>query len=169
MSSVDKNKQRRVFSKFYDKNVRSLYRFVFLKVNSDEVTKDIVSESFTRLWNQMMSPTEVSDLRAYIYQVARNLVFDHYRRNDPDRLSVEDIVIEDDTDLERDELISSDTESLKVALSRLRGNYQDLLIFYYVENRSIPEIAEMENKSENTIRVTIHRAMKALEDELGRL
>ncbi len=168
MPNTEHNKRRRLFSKFYDKQVSSLYRFVFLKVNSEDVAKDIVAESFTRLWDQVMAPTEVKDLRAYLYGVARNLVVNYYRERN-DTLPIDEVEVRSDRPTPEDEAVAiSDSETVKLALSRLQGSYQDILIFYYVEGRSVSEISEMKDKSENAVRVMIHRAMKALEDEMSR-
>lgn len=165
MTEVDKNK-RRSFSKFYDKHIDSLYRFVCLKVNSEAVAKDIVSESFTRLWDQIKAPTEVSNPRAYLYQVARNLVVDRYQSR-VDKIQPELLVLEsDDLTPEEEALKRSDIKRVREALSHLKGSYQDVLIFYYVEGRSVEDIARMKDKGEGAVRVMIHRALKALEKRL---
>ena len=41
---------RKEFSKIFDKYIDKIYRFVFLKVNSEEIAQDLCSETFLRGW-----------------------------------------------------------------------------------------------------------------------
>ena len=47
--------------------------------------------------------------------------------------------------------------------------YQEVIVWRYIDDLSVPEIAKMLNKSEEAVRVTIHRAMKALKAKLERV
>lgn len=151
------------FSRFYDEHVEALYRFVYFKVSSKEISEDLTAEAFTRLWEQMKSPTEIKNPRAYLYQVTRNLVIDHYRQQEPTRIPPEEVAIAGEgKNPEEKAALSLETKRVGRALSRLRHNYQNVLLLYYVEKMPAKEIAEREGKSENAVRVTIHRALKAL-------
>lgn len=162
----EERKKNRFFSKFYDNHIDSLYRFVYFKVSSKAVARDIVSEAFTRLWEQLDESVEVDDPRAYLYQVARNLVVDSYRQRKgtvQPQFSLED----DSPTPEEEALEESDKEEVREALSSIKGSYQDYLIFYYIEKMSVGEISERKNKSENAVRVSIHRALEALKRKMG--
>jgi len=68
------------FSQIYDDCIDKIYRFVYFKVNSDDVAQDICSEAFLRGWQAFKSEKKVIDNpQAFLYQIARNLVIDHYR------------------------------------------------------------------------------------------
>lgn len=161
--------KKKFFSKFYDNNVEKIYRFVFLKVRSEEASKDLTSESFLRLWEQLKSPTEIENPRAYLYQIARNLVADHYRKKEKNKTtSLEFIqIIDERANSEEKTVLESDVSRIRIALSNLKEEHQDVLIWYYLDELSVPEIAKIENKSENAVRVNIHRALQALKKELS--
>ena len=73
------------YSKIYDQYINKIYRFVFLKVNSKEVAEDLTTEVFVRCWDKYRIGEEFENIQAFLYQVARNLVIDHYRIKGRDR------------------------------------------------------------------------------------
>ncbi|HBH16717.1 MAG TPA: hypothetical protein DDW92_00405, partial [Candidatus Veblenbacteria bacterium] len=75
-----KHGDQEAFAIIYDKYVDALFRFVVFRVRSEEIAQDITSELFLKIWQHITtSPTNVENLRAFLYQMARNLVADHYR------------------------------------------------------------------------------------------
>ena len=71
--------KRKEFGKIYDKYIDKIYRFIFLKVSSEDVTKDLCSETFLRGWEAFQDEKKIDNIQAFLYQIARNLVIDHYR------------------------------------------------------------------------------------------
>lgn len=158
------------FSKIYDQYIDKIYRFVFLKVSSQETAEDICSETFTRVWQSMDKGTNIENPQAFIYQIARNLVTDHYRQNSKAKLvSIDNCKeIEDNQpDLEKQAILNSDINKIKMALNNIKPEYQDIITCHYLDDLSIQEIAEIMNKPKNSIRVTLHRGLKALKRELS--
>ncbi len=158
------------FSDIYDKYVDKIYRFVFLKVNSQEVCQDITSETFTRCWRKINdSKGKIDNTQAFLYQIARNLVIDHYREKGKIKIvSVENTpIIDNRTSLKEKTENDSDMEMIKAGLCNLNEDYQDLIILHYIEDLSVEEIAKINGKSEGAVRVTLSRALKSLKQELG--
>ena len=159
--------RKKFFSKFYDQHVEKIYRFIFLKINSPEVSQDLTAETFTRFWKQLGSTTDIENPRAFVYSVARHLVIDYYRKGRFEMLEIEKIQIEDQSsNLEQKEILSSDIKDLKAGLRNLSEDYQNVLIWYYLDEFTVSQIAEMINKTENATRVTIHRALNALRAQI---
>jgi RNA polymerase sigma-70 factor (ECF subfamily) len=121
-----------------------------------------------RFWESLNSSTEIEDNRAFIYQIARNLVIDHYRQKNRTQLvSVDNLSLKDpDTDLEKEARLVSELSQIQKAIGNLKNDYQDVIIWYYLDEIPVKEIARMLNKSENAIRLTIHRALKSLREFL---
>ena len=44
------NSPRKAFSQIYDECVDKIYRFIFLKVSSEEIAQDLCSETFLKGW-----------------------------------------------------------------------------------------------------------------------
>jgi len=230
---------RKEFSKIYDKCIDKIYRFIFLKVNSQEIAQDLTSETFLKGWEAFRksqnpghndqkveedksssSPTEaldevkkrtkfsspvanarvvdelrsspplanarvVDELRsspplanarvienpqAFLYQIARNLVIDHYREKGKAQLvSVEYIpIIDPKQDLEEKSLLESDIGQVQLALTGLKEDYQNVIIWHYLDDLPIREVAKMLDRTEETTRVLLHRALKSLKDEINK-
>lgn len=156
---------KKVFSQIYDKYVDKIYRFIFLKVNSQEIAEDLCSETFLKGWQAFKgNPQKIENPPAFLYQIARNLVIDHYRQKDRTQFVSTDSVpiIDPRTDLEEKSLLGSDLEIIKTALTNINQDYQEVIIWHYIDDLSINEIAKMLNKSEGAVRVRLHRALKAL-------
>ena len=158
------------FEEIYDDNVEQIYRFVFLKLGSRDEADDITSKTFLRVWETLKregSYGRVKNPRAYAYKIARNLLIDYYRRKREESIPVEDVVLEDKEKRadERAE-IDSEMERVRVALKKLNDDYQNVVIWYYLNELTVEEISELMGKSETNIRVTIHRAVSALRKEL---
>ena len=160
---------RKTYSNIYDKYVDKIYRFVVLKVKSQEIAEDLTSEVFLRGWQSFKEKkSKIKNMQAFLYQIARNLLADHYRKTSKAQLiSVEYAPITDSgQDLEEKAFLQSDLEQVKIALANINEDYREVIIWYYLDELKVPEIAKMLDKSEGTTRVLIHRALKALKNEL---
>ena len=167
MSSL--RKTRKIFSKIYDEYVDKIYRFIFVKVNSQEVTEDLCSETFLRCWKIFKEDqNKIENIQAFLYRIARNLVTDHYREKGRTQIVSTDCVPITDPgiDLEEESQNNSDFNMVKLALNGLKENHQEVIIWYYVDDLSVSEIADLTAKSEGAVRVMIHRALNNLKIEL---
>lgn len=162
---------QREFSKIYDQFAEKIYRFIFIKVNSQQIAEDIASEAFLRCWNvYKQDPKQIENIQPFIYKVARNLVFDHYRQKSRTQtISTEDCSLLDPVDIESAVSQKGDIEKVKAVLAKLENSeYQDMIIWHYIEDLPVPEIAKITDKPEGTVRVMIHRALKEIKKELDR-
>jgi len=134
------------------------------------MSQDLTAEAFKRLWESIQAPTEIKDPRAFLYQIARNLIIDHYRQKGREPIKIQPEELEIESQEKGPSAQAEDAEradKIQQALSGLKDNYQNVLIWYYLDEMSIEEIAELENKSENAVRVTIHRGLEKLREKMG--
>lgn len=167
MSSL--RKTRKIFSKIYDQYVDKIYRFIFVKVNSQEVTEDLCSETFLRCWETFKKDqNKIENIQAFLYRIARNLVTDHYREKGRTQIVSIDYVpiIDPEANLEEESHNNSDFNMIKLALNGLKEDHQEVIIWYYIDDLSVSEIADLTSKSEGAVRVMIHRALNNLKSEI---
>ena len=162
---------RKEFSKIYDDYINKIYRFIFLKVNSEEITQDLCSETFLRGWEAFNNKPKIENPQAFLYTIARNLVTDYYREKGRTRVvSVEYTpIVDPNPGLEEKMALTSELEQIKGALVNLKEDYQNVIIWRYLDDLPMLEVAKLMNKSEQATRVTLHRALKALKNELKSL
>ena len=67
----------------YDAHHEHIFRYVWSRVRDKQLAEDLTGEIFTRMVGNLAGyrPTEVP-FRAWLYQIARNLIVDHYRKED---------------------------------------------------------------------------------------
>ena len=161
---------RKEFSKIYDKCIDKIYRFIFLKVNSQEIAQDLSSETFLKGWEAYKSNPKIDNPSAFLYRIARNLVTDYYRQKARNQFVSPDAVpiIDPNPGIEEKAVLNSDLEQIKAVLADLKEEYQNVIIWRYLDDLSIPEVAKMLDKSEEATRVTLHRDLKALKEELNK-
>ncbi len=163
------------FGKIYDSHNAKIYRFIYLKVSSQEIAEDLASEAFTRVWQALVSQGEtlrekqIENIQAYLYQIARNLIADHYKAKNVKTIAVEEIIeMADSKDpTEKKAVVSMEMTRVHKALLTLNGDYQDLVIWRYLDELSFSEIAQITGKTEDNVRVGVHRALQALKARLG--
>lgn len=156
------------FLSFYDKYVDKIYRYIFFRVGSEFQAQDLTSEVFLRCWRRISndSADKIKNPRAFLYQVARNLLVDFHRQKDKSLLSLDEIA--DKSIADKDDNLLDQTnqaiqfEQVKEALRSINDDYQEIIIWRYLDELEIAEIAEILNKSEGAVRVLISRALGSL-------
>jgi DNA-directed RNA polymerase specialized sigma24 family protein len=71
---------REQFTEVYDLYASRIYQFIYYKTYHKETAEDLTSSTFLRAFENLhqFNP-ERGSIGAWIYQIARNLVTDHYR------------------------------------------------------------------------------------------
>lgn len=165
------------FGRIYDRYVERIYRFVSLKLPTKEAAQDVTSESFLRLWQYVQEEKRITNIRALLYRIARNLVADHYRTGSR-TISVEQSVtfsldaasydsesrLSDQNKEKRLIEAKADLALVVERVSRLKEDYRDVLMLRLVDGLSFQDIAIVLDKKPGTVRVIFHRAMKALDN-----
>jgi len=160
---------KKKFSAIYDDYVDKIYRFIFIKVNSQEIAEDLTSETFLRCWEAFKKNRNgIENLNAFLYRIASNLVIDHYREKGRTQVVSADClpIVDPTSDPSKKSLFKSDLETVRAGMANLKENYQEVLIWHYLDDLPISEIAKMLNKSEGAVRILLHRALKSLKKEL---
>jgi len=169
-----------VYGKLYDIYVDEIYRFIYFKVASKEEAEDLTGEVFLKTWQYINGENSkvIDNLRAFLYQTARNTVIDFYRTKglrkesldesceENERLKVD--VADPKQDLAEKIELSSDFEAAKKALQKIKGEYREVIMLRFVEEMNIKEVAEILGKPEGSVRVLLHRAVTSLKEVMSK-
>jgi RNA polymerase sigma-70 factor (ECF subfamily) len=142
-----------------------IFRFCLYKTSDRQVAHDLTQDTFLRLWKAMNSADQkIEKPKQYLYQIARNLVIDHYKKAKAVSL---DMLQEDGFDPKETKMQSADTMSeigiLRKAIEDLEADYREVVYMRFVEGLGIEEIAETLNISTNLVSVRINRGRKKLQ------
>jgi len=161
------------FSQIYDQYIDKIYKFVYFKVSSQEIAEDITSKVFLKGWEAFQTyelvNRKILNTNAFLYQIARNAITDYYRENAKMKVVSADFtaqIADQGIGLEEKAILSSELQEVKLAIQNLKQDYQDIIICHYIDDMKIPEIAVIIGKPEGTVRVMLHRGLKALKKEM---
>jgi len=152
------------FGLLYDHYLPKIYRFILVKVGRREEAEDLTHQVFLNCWKHIPKYQSMGyPLSTLLYRMARNEVIDYVRtRKNP--ISMEDAQIEIpvDQEVERNIDVSIDMHKVQSAIHILSSEQQDVILMRFVDELDNKEIAEILEKSEGTIRIIQHRAIKKL-------
>ncbi len=165
------NGQLQQFDPIYTAHVDAIYRYLLRRCLVRQTAEDLTSATFMKAMESIRSfnPSK-GELRAWLYRIARNKLFDHYR--DPSRKSID---IETVWDLPSDEVVSLGTEQsinakeLHKALSTLKASQREIVLLRIWEGLSYKEIAELTDKSEANCKMIFSRALSDLRGKMPSL
>lgn len=149
---------RAAFAELYRRHARAVHGILLSRVAVIDV-EDLVQDVFMLAMERLSSLHDPTAFGAWLATIARNRAADHWRRTPvhvelPEHLSAEP----------RDR-----TEAL-AALAAIRAMpeaYRETLALRLVEGMTGPEIAVCTGLTEGSVRVNLHRGMKALRERLG--
>lgn len=149
----------------HDRHWQAIFTYMFYRVSDRVSAEDLTADVFVRMVEALdRYQQRHKTILPWLYTIARNLVTDHYRRNDrePTLISLDERRLTDYSNPA--EIVSNkfDAECLKKALQHLTEIQRQVIIGKFVEGRSNQEVAELTERSEGAIKSLQHRALAAL-------
>lgn len=167
---VHRYQDARAYGQIYDLHFARVRKYIYFKVSKVEDIDELTSEVFLRGW-EYMTASIVTTPGALLYRIARNLVADHYRKQErrPESALDEDLAasIPEHGSLEVQVDARSEAEIVAQAIRSLKEEYREVLVMRFLSEMTVPEIASVLGKSSNNVRVLLHRARKALDEKLS--
>jgi RNA polymerase sigma-70 factor (ECF subfamily) len=165
-----RNGDRRAGSELFSRHFDELYGFFRNKVQSGDAAEDLVQQTLLACVRNRDGFRGDSSFRTYLFTIARSRLIDMYRRrgrNEPPGTisSLIDPGKSPSTwfrDGERKRILIE-------ALSRLSFEHQLVLELHYVRGFSGPELAEILEVPEGTVRSRLRRARTALAGHMDEL
>lgn len=171
--------KKEAFSEIYDFYIIRIFRFIYLKTSSKETAEDLASEVFLRYWKRIKKGMEDESLnetiaddkvKPFLYKIARNLIIDFYRKKEILTVEIDSDIKDKIQDQKQDILadISKKEEIRELinSLEQIKDEYREVVILRYVEDLPTIEIAEITGKTNGSVRVLLHRAVKALKNSI---
>ncbi len=153
----------------FERHVRALYRFFTTKVAGG--VDDLIQRVFTACVASRDRIREGASFRAYLFAVARNELYDHYRANK--RNNDLDFGVSSLCDLgpTPSSIVArkAEQELLARALQRIPLELQLAIELFYWEELSGPELAVVLGIPEGTVRSRLRRAREALKEQMTAL
>jgi len=145
------------FRDFYLKAAPALRSYIARSCGSYDLAEDIMQEAFLRFLRTAPSNMEEPAMKGYLYRTADSLLIDYWRREKrKKRWSLEMIFQKEQTPSHEA------SDDMTEAFHELKPQQRSLLWLAYVEGFDHREIAEAAGVKENSVKVLLFRARKAL-------
>lgn len=151
------------YAELYQRYVDPIYRYVRMRLGEDRAAEDLTEMVFLRSYEALPGYRERGHpFSAYLYRVARNLLVDHYRSKRQE-VPLDEADLEDHASAPEDGLIRQDRDqAIRLALASLPADYQEVIRLRVVMALPTATVAEWMGRREGSVRVLLHRALKAL-------
>lgn len=158
---------RAAFTIIYDRYWDEVYQMIFIRLQDEDATKDIVQNIFVNLWLSRKDIYVENSLGAYFNTAARNRAYSYYKKNQAafardNQFQEQQIQHSIENKLEANELEDIFAEEINGMPATMR----EAFILSRKTNKSIREIAEELNLSEQTIKNNISLALERLRKKL---
>jgi RNA polymerase sigma-70 factor (ECF subfamily) len=163
MGDMKNNKDiQATFETLFQEYSDVIYRFCLFKTSSEDVAHDLTQETFLRLWKSMSAGKEIKKSKQYIYQIARNLIVDYYKRHKAVSLDLlQQDGYEPKSKAASSELLS-EVSLLKEVIESLDEEFREVIYMRFVEEMKVKDIAELLGISVSLTSVRIHRGKAML-------
>lgn len=162
------NDRHEAFLEAYEVHSDAIYRFCLFKLSNAELAKDLVQDTFMKVWMYIAKGEDVENTKALLYRTAGNLVIDHYRQQARRKGRSESLEVLQEAGFEpsfdeTESVINQIDGAQAVALiSQVPAPYGETIFMRYVQNLEISEIVSITGESDNTVSVRIHRGLEKL-------
>lgn len=149
-----------------------IVRLAYTYVKDQAKAEDIAQEVFIKCFHHIDEFRGESKLQTWIYRITVNLCKDHLKSWHVRHISFE----EKETPLDSVSGATPETvymsraeeQQLAQAVLKLPVKYREVVVLYYYESLSIPEITHLSGLQENTVKTRLRRGRQKLKDILER-
>ena len=150
----------------WDQYSTRLRAFIRSRVWDDAEAEDILQEVFIRIHRHLCCQPEWNKPKSWIYQIARNLIIDHYRRRRETVELPESLPAEPDLPEKDPEAVLA--LSLREMIDELPEHYRQALLLTEYQGLSQKQLAERLGISLSGAKSRVQRARERLRDMLLR-
>jgi RNA polymerase sigma-70 factor (ECF subfamily) len=161
---------REFFEELVKRYETRLIRYVLYLTHGEETAKDIVQDTFVKVYINLNSFKTDLKFSSWIYRIAHNETMNRLKKYGFQMFQL-DIDIVDrfvvapnntESEIEKDEI----SKNVRGALDRLPLKYKVPLVLYYIEDKSYDEISDILKVSTGSVGTLVRRGKKRLKEIL---
>jgi RNA polymerase sigma factor (sigma-70 family) len=147
-----------------DAHSDGIYRFALKHLRDQDLAKDVVQESFTRLWLKV-DEVDATKAKSYLFTTAHHIMVDEVRKGSrstrmEDHHADMRSTVQHQPDLK---------EVLEAGLATLPAIQRSVVLLRDLEGYTYDEIAELTGLNLSQVKVYIYRGRTALKEYIGQL
>lgn len=149
-----KGGEETAFGKLYAHYSEMIYARLLRLLKDTDIADEIIQDLFLKIWEKREQINTTQSFKSYLYTVAENLVYDHFRKVARDRKLQEKfrrITTELYTHTEEDLLSKESKEIIDKAIATLPPQRKAAFVLCKMEGKSYDEAAEIMGVSASTV------------------
>jgi RNA polymerase sigma-70 factor (ECF subfamily) len=152
----------------YEHFNRGIFRYLYYRVGDRQTAEDLTSEVFVRMLRFISGfRPPSSTFQAWLFQIARNVANDHFRKTGSHPLSeLSEALPADSAGLDEAVNHRLTTERLRQAVLLLSESQRDVILLRFISAMPISDVAQALNKSEDAVKGLQRRALMTLRNIL---
>ena len=164
------NMRDRLIKEFTESYMEKIFYFCLKKTGDHYEAEDLTQDIALQIITSLHGGTVPTSFSAWVWQIARNrysvwAARKHNRNESVTGSDIGDYEIEDESDNILSEMIHAEEMSLlRRELAFIKSDYRDIVVAYYIENKSVREIASALSLPENTVKSRLFRAREILKE-----
>jgi len=162
------NDDKEWFASIFDTNYEYIRNYLFYLSGDIELAEDLCQDAFVQTWQDRLKINRETT-RSYLFLVARNLYFKHYRRKNVKLKFLNSLL--DENDQESPEYLMELKEfdaKLQQAIAEVPDKTRAVFLMSRIDSMTYAEIAENLNISNKAVEKHITKALKLLRTKVDR-
>jgi RNA polymerase sigma-70 factor, ECF subfamily len=148
---------------------QNIYRYVYYRTGDVQIAEDLTEDVFLKMIQAL--PTYrigAVPFVAWLYQIARNVSIDHYRRSAAHpAVQLSEMLTDPQEELSDLVELNVAGEDLARAMSQLEETQRDVLLLRFIESLPIAQTALIMRKSEDAVKALQRRGLHQLRNLLN--
>ncbi len=152
----DSNAFKALYFRYYDK----LFRFAYFRIHSVEISKDLMQDLFSNVWQNRKNLKPDKSIKSYLYRSLANILINHSKLKSSQNISYsgnEENASSVEPQLDR-------KIDLHIAINKLPEKLKSVYLLSRLEGFKYAEIAEILNISVKTVEKRMSKVLKILRD-----
>lgn len=152
-----------IFFKYYGK----VKQFIFLMIKSRDEAEELSQQVFVDLWQKREKINTEKNFRAFLYTLARNAVYDDYKKKIAQESRLGDYVFSDSVESSDESIIAQETQMLiDMAVCRMPKQRKRIFEMSRVEGLTNDEIAERLDITKKGVEKQLRLALNDIKEVL---
>jgi RNA polymerase sigma-70 factor (ECF subfamily) len=158
---------RDALAAIYDFYHPLIYKYILNRVDEPEIARDLTGELFKRFLQTLQRSQVITNLRAWLFRAAHNLVIDHYRRREHRRhLQLNETLPAAGPEPAIIAAAHLQADAVRKAISQLTPDQQQVITLKFLVGFSNQETADILQKPVGAVKSLQHRALASLQRQL---
>lgn len=166
------------YNDIYNEYHSKIVKFFKYKINSAEDAEELANNVMIKVYKNLHSYNEEkSSLKNWIFTISNNTLIDYFRKSKvknmslenqfEDALSMKDLLVSNNIDplqycVEKEKGFKIETAMSNIKCDRMR----QISVLFFIEDKSLKEISDIIKKPIGTVKATIFRSRKLLQEKL---